>query len=834
MYGSVGTATRKNYFIMCICNTFKKRVSLVFTALLVVTTSFATVTYELNGGVTNPKGWQSKDDMYKSILTELNTICGVARADLDTVTLAGDKAKDIWSGIPSYWSTIDPAEVMADSTFMADFGWLLNYMDTCCATEGMRLATSGSVYLRYNLAAFFVESQRTGWPESANYILAGTYDAYSIAWKHAYANPTEPKDSVALNAPCKDGFTFVGWYTNKDFMGDKITHVDSTTSGTLYAKWVEYIPNIAEVKSLANNTKTQVMGIVNYIRGDIMYIQDGISGIRVCISGIPNCYVGQRIIAKGTKSVYNGIPEVKNAEILFSEDAKLYVPIKVGALNKLKEYATLYLGKRICIEGLMITRYDQNYPVVTDGIDTVLCCISLDETEYPVRTIVTITAVADYYDNELQFVGYAKDVEEVAIKHDAYIYPERGENGEYTLENNWIVSVNEDNIAGRRPGPTGNVRGMAAKDGKMYFINRANASITVVDGATGTILDPIKIKGEHMFQTQDSTGAWKDAVSLAYNDIRFDGAGNCLIGACMTTTQTFFIYKVDLATGEATELVKEHLYSNPNFKDNGYRFDAFGVYGDVNNTAIIMATDANSFNAYKWTITNGKAGKAEQINCTINPEDKSLLLNDGVLSVTNFGYAPQTTPISENLFYVDGRSTLPMLFDMKGTLQDDFFNCPTGLQVANNEGDTCTMNTGHNGLVEFQVGDEYFLLLAATNTAGTPASTFALYKFADEAKEFAGLEPMWYFPANGMGAVGGVYAAVPSVEVEGNVATIYLYTNSGYASYTFCNKMSQGDIPTFVENDVMENISVRKVFRNGQVLIQRGTNTYTLTGVEVR
>ena len=160
MYGSVGTAARKNYFIMCICNTFKKRVSLVFTALLVVTTSFATVTYELNGGVTNPKGWQSKDDMYKSILTELNTICGATtRADLDTVTLAGDKAKAVNLGIPTYWATVDPAKVKADETFMADFGWLLDYMDACCTSDGVSLATSSSATLRYNLAAFFLEKK---------------------------------------------------------------------------------------------------------------------------------------------------------------------------------------------------------------------------------------------------------------------------------------------------------------------------------------------------------------------------------------------------------------------------------------------------------------------------------------------------------------------------------------------------------------------------------------------------------------------------------------------------------------------------------------------------
>ena len=176
-----------------------------------------------------------------------------------------------------------------------------------------------------------------------------------------------------------------------------------------------------------------------------------------------------------------------------------------------------------------------------------------------------------------------------------------------------------------------------------------------------------------------------------------------------------------------------------------------------------------------------------------------------------------------------------MLYDMDGTLADDFINSPSGVNVVNNEGDTCEMNVGHNGLCEFQVGDEYFMVMAATNTVGTPASAFALYKFADASKSFTGLEPLWYFPANGMGsATNGFRTAVPSVEVNGTKATIYLYAgDNGYAVYEFTGKEAGGsvDIENIYENTEAGNVT--KIIENGQVYIIKNGVRYNVLGTTV-
>lgn len=808
------------------------------------------IEYELNGGVTNDYGWTSKGAVAMEIQNAFNAAAGAKKEFVKMEdgkyyymigenwveeSAAAGQACTVTGFLQNVtYNEKNYLKTVIETTEAAKLGWLKDVMVAARTAAELSVADADMVENTYRkeLSAFLLCSPaETSWPAAPSYAIAGQAESFMPIWKHGFVNPESVNAEFTLNAPYKAGFTFDGWYTTADFSGDKVTKIDpKTASGKLYAKWIEYIPTIAEVVALADDTETNVSGIVNYIQGKNIYIQDATGGILVFTSADPTCKVGQKIVAKGVKTVYGGAPEVKNAEVASAEDAEVYAPVKFETLSALTAEPLKYFAQRVSISGVKIVSYDSyKNPFVTDGTDTIQCYrMSLDETQFPIGTKVTVTAVAGYF-NKFQFVGDVAGIEKVVVgKKDSYAYPARGENGEYTLENNWVISNIEDNFEANKPGPTDNVRGMAAKDGKMYFINRANASITVVDGATGNMLDPIAIKGEHLFEVADSTGKWSAAVTLAYNDIKFDGAGNCLIGCCTGTNSWFFVYKVDLTTGEATELVKEHLYSNPNFKDNGFRFDAFGVYGDVNNSAIIMATDANSFNAYKWDITNGKAANAEEIICTIDPKtDQSLLIADGALSVASFGTAPQTFPVSEDLFYVDGWSTLPMLFDMSGSLKDDFVNSPKGVAVVNNEGDTCKMNTGHNGLVEFQVGDEYFLLMAATNTVGTPTSAFALYKFADEAKEFAGLEPMWYFPANGMGAAtNGCRTAVPSVEVKGNVATLYIYANNnGYAVYTFTGKEGTG-----VDNIDAVKIEAKKVVENGQIYIIKNGVKYTVLG----
>jgi hypothetical protein len=304
-----------------------------------------------------------------------------------------------------------------------------------------------------------------------------------------------------------------------------------------------------------------------------------------------------------------------------------------------------------------------------------------------------------------------------------------------------------------------------------------------------------------------------------------------------TKCQTFYIYVVDLATGVCTKLIEDVLWENPGLDQVQFRFDAFGAAGDVTKNGVVMAADANgSWNVYRWLITDGVAGEGEQVAVLLDPAvDQSLFIN-----AAGYGTAPQIFPQDEegSLFYVDGFNTLPMLFygnpEEGAVLLDDFINVPTGVKVWNNGGDTISMNANFNGLVEFQVGEEYFLLMVAANNTHSVPTTYALFKFADADRMFEGMTPLWYFPHNGLGTTTiGCRTATPSVDVvDDNTAVLYLYaTNNGYAAYTL---KTDGSIPSGVENTLAPAVEAKKVIEAGQVFIMKGDKKFNLLGAEVK
>ena len=427
-----------------------------------------------------------------------------------------------------------------------------------------------------------------------------------------------------------------------------------------------------------------------------------------------------------------------------------------------------------------------------------------------------------------------------AAKKEAYDYrPVRSGGLLWQIENNWIISNTENNFDANKSALFDqDVRGMAAKDGIMYFINRQTMSLMRVDGKTGDMLEPLILQGtDTLFKTKNAEGVWEPATTLPYNDIKFDQAGNCLIGACITGAskcQTFFIYVVDLATGKCTKLIEDVLWDNPGLYQVQFRFGSFGVAGDVTKDGVVMAADANgSWNVYRWLITDGVAGEGEQIAVKLDPAvDQSLFIN-----AAGYGTYPQIFPqdMEGSLFYVDGFNTLPMLFygnPAEGAnLVDDFINVPSGVKVWNNGNDTISMTTNFNGLVEFNINDDYFLLMAATHNTHNIPTSFALYKFADEGRYFDDMEPLWYFPHNGLGSTtNGCRTAVPSVDVVNETtATLYIYANNnGYAAYTFTIDPSKGN--TAVEDIEAVKIEAKKVIENGQLIIEKNGVKFNALG----
>ncbi len=814
-----------------------KRLTLFAAALFAAVTSFAAVSYELNGGVTNDQGWTTPQDMYATLNADWNAHSGTSTEWKALTEVSG---ANIAAGIPTQAGAMDLTFLESEG-YKAHFAWLTTYMDAKATEQGQTLPSSNASYLRYNLAAFFGDGFRSSWPVSADYTTCGVsaYNSYAETWKGAYANPTEPKELFTLNTPYQEGKFFAGWFKEADFSGEKVVAIDSTFEGTLYARWYDFpIVTISEALALEDSTECSVPGTITFVDGSNIWMQDTKAAINVYHPD-NTLKAGDQVIFKDAiKTVRYGIPQLSQADSIIIEGNSPLTPATVTIATLVADETNAYLNHYVALSGLKATWDGEDLYFKENDNKVLVYKSGITAEELPEGQKLDVKVIVSAYNGTIQFRTSIDLVTKTGLPgKDEYAYPARGENGEYTLTNKWLFSNTLDNFQSNKPnGQALYVRGMVEANNIMYFADREFSRLVRVDGTTGIMLDPIKL-ADNLWTKAAKTEAGADtiisaAVTLKNNDIKKDDAGNLLLGGCTMNSGDFQVWKVNPETGAGELVIHETLWADAAKDSMEWRIDAFDVYGDVNSSAIIMAANANAMNVFKWTIEGGKqVGVAEVIDLYVDPSENSYLIQDGAM-ITNPGTAPQIYIVGDEYFYIDGFSTLPTLFDMSGTLADDFKNCAAGLQVGNNEGDTTTVQTQQNGLVEFQVGDEYFLLITAAGT--TAGNNFALYKYADEARSWADMTPLWYFPNAGMGsASNGGRVAVPSFEVdqEKGLATLYLYAcENGYGVYEF-----QCPAPTGLNNTIMEgNDGVQKVIENGQVIIIKDGIRYNVLGTQVK
>ena len=785
-----------------------KKFTLLVAALAISLVTFAqgTITYNLNGGVTNDFGWQDKQDMYETLNADWNAFKGVTTTWTPLAELT-----DVAKGIPTEAAAMD-LTFLEDANFKLHFSWLITYMDAECTTQGQTLPSTNASFLRYNLAAFFMNSVRASWPKSADYTLAGSIEYFQPTWKGGFCGPVEyaEGETVVLPTPYKEGESFLGWYKEADFSGEKVTEISGTGDVVLYAKFGEYIPTIAEVIAMEDNTATKVQGTVSYTAGSNFWIQDATGGI-LCYGKDNGVVEGELVTLSGEKVIYKGSPELNNATVVTKEAGK-----EVGAqtllisailADSVNGYAS-YLNEMVYIEGVTISKFEGDYktPYITDGFNE-LALYKWDgvtEDKYPVGTKVSVKAVLSIYNTTLQLRGKeAWLAAAAAAGKDTYEYPEV-EVGEYkfNLTNNWLYSVNLGNWADNRPNPLAEgSRSVVEKDGILYFSYRdANTPIEQpklvrVDAKTGKMLDPV-IYANNIFK--DAKGEW---LFGPYTDLKLDNEGNAITSNLPTSGGPFQIWNVDLETGEgkliidlATDSAK---WLSAQFPENTtIRLDRIGVYGDINGDATIMSVVSAGADVYYWTIEDGEwDGETNWIK---------LGLGEGV----NVGGAPVICPIEGDYFYIDGFTTYPMLFDPDGNLVDAFDEAHEADHLLIGANGVSRAN-GHNGVTEFEVNGEYYLIIAGDNTvgSGTAPSTFVLYKFADEYRAFKDMTQLYEFPMAGMGGVSNpqrVATSFAQPNEEGTAVEIYAFTSeNGYGAYTLT--IAEEEVP---QPDAVENVTI--------------------------
>ncbi|GAB1414882.1 hypothetical protein MASR2M117_02880 [Paludibacter sp.] len=780
-----------------------KKLTFLLVACAVTMMSFAAggnITYELNGGVTNSDGWKDKADMLVSLNLDYNTQYNVTSGTwvtwetLDVILKNGDPV----TRIPTF------ATKMYDLMATPKWQWLRDYLVATVAAQKtggnkasvgttpldiLEQSTAAEAYWRYNVSAFFTNKQRTGWPASADYTVAGQAAAFMGTWKHGFAGPTTyaGTEAVVLPEPYKENDAFLGWYDNNSFTGTKIKSIPVGAEGdkAFYARWAGYtIPTCAAIQALNEGASTKARGVVTFKEGTTAYIQDVWGGLKVEFSATSDIAVGDEVIVSGNVASLSTYKIITAATVETKEESTLPT-LQTMALTALKANLASYMFEYVYLEGLTIKAKDGNNITVSDDDNNTIKLVTT--TTLPVSTKINIKCVVSY-DTEGYVIAEASKVTAAPVPRlDPSTYAAH-EDGKYTLTNKWLVSNKLDNLSANPIHSAAQmVRGMVAKDGKMYFIDRNLKQLTIVDGATGKKLTPVKF-ASNIFKYMDGE-VEKDAGTLTFNDIKVDNAGNVLIGNCITSNaQPFQIWKINLADGTGTLVLQDILKNNTNFEAPAtVRFDAFGVWGDIDGDAIIMAASASAMEAYKWTFKNGVLESSEVV--IIDTSEKGTFIT----GLTNPGTAPQIFPLDQDYFYLDGNATLPTLIDMEGNVVDGFYNVPKEVE----DWAVGTGNkAGHNGLIEFEVAGEHFFLIASGNTLATPPSSFRLFKWKDANKEFKDIKSLWTLPADGMGAASNPYrTAVPSVEVNKvtNTATLYLYTGeNGYGVYEFKVNVADG------------------------------------------
>ena len=785
----------------------KKFTFLVATlAISLVTFAQGTITYNLNGGVTNDYGWKNKGDMFADFMAD--------NGATEFETLEYYKAQTDPLGSPNICAKLTTCAAMVSNA--EKWGWLKTYIQAVTAAQAADSPsaldeTCASAAWRYAAGAFFVDGQRASWPKSADFSIAGQLASFQPTWKAGFCGPAEyaEGETVVLPIPFKEGESFLGWFKEADFSGEKVTEISGTGDVVLYAKFGEYIPTVAEVIAMADATTTKVQGTVSFVAGNNFWIQDASAAI-LCYGENHGLVEGELATLAGEKVVSNGSPMLNNATVAAKEAGK-----EVGAqtlllsailADSVNGFAS-YLNEVVYLEGVLISKYEENNAFVTDGFNEIALYAweGVTADKYAVGTKVSVKAVLAMNET-LQLRGKeAWLAAAAAAGKDTYEYPEVEVGGfKFNFTNNWLYSAKLGNWADNRPNPLAEgSRSVVEKDGILYFSYRDNNTpveqpkLVRVDAKTGKMLDPV-VYANYIFK--DKTGAW---LFGPYTDLKLDNEGNAITSNLPTSGGPFQIWNVDLATGEGKLIIDLSTdtasWLSSQFPENTtIRLDRIGVYGDINGDATIMSVVSSGADVYYWNIEDGEwDGETGWIK---------LGLGEGV----NVGGAPVICPIEGDYFYVDGFTTYPILFDADGNVVDAFDEAHEAdhLLIGANG---VSRSQGHNGVTEFEVNGEYYLIIAGDNTvgSGTAPSTFVLYKFADDYRDFKDMTQLYEFPMAGMGGVSNpqrVATSFAKPNEEGTAVEIYAFTSeNGYGAYTLTIEEVEGPEPDAVENVTIDS-----------------------------
>ena len=218
----------------------------------------ADVEWILNGGkvvkevTTTIPGNEVKVPTQEELWTSYKTAAGLSTlGTLEEIIAKGEgqphNSGDTPCGCRIICAKLTAAEVQAVFG-KAEWKWLQTYIMSV-QTELTDDLTAAA--WRYAIAAFFLQSQHSAWPASADFSTAGKPEAWGAAYQKAnggtesetkteYVEVELPKwitTTYTIPTPVKENDTFVGWYDNNNGTGTALTVLPVGYKGAVYAIW---------------------------------------------------------------------------------------------------------------------------------------------------------------------------------------------------------------------------------------------------------------------------------------------------------------------------------------------------------------------------------------------------------------------------------------------------------------------------------------------------------------------------------------------------------------------------------------------------------------------
>ena len=354
------------------------------------------------------------------------------------------------------------------------------------------------------------------------------------------------------------------------------------------------------------------------------------------------------------------------------------------------------------------------------------------------------------------------------------------------------------------------------------YISRTNANAIIqgTDTLSQSVVYKLDAKNGNLVKELPLTldGAIYGNSVLNANTVGVDNFGHLYIAPYTSELATEQpVYLLDGETGELT------LVATMDKGDALARCDYIDVMGDLTREQAecnIMTVGASSELLYRW-----HADQGGDFEGGFEGDPYLAIIDFYPETVTQWGYAPvvkmilgedEDTRYSGELFYVDGFTSSPILYDVTGTMVENFENVdPT----------FWPMDVGANGVCEFTLEGRHFIVFVAAQYTGVDEATlvnkacqvYICELGGGDSMTLEGMQRYWMVPDE-LGAVSDGGTRVQSMNVEygtdseGNEeVTLYIYKcYNGMAVYKIGTNVG-GDVepglPGDVNNDSEVNIA---------------------------